>query len=59
MTEFRFTWIEKWQYIVEAETFEEAQEQFSNATREEMGFCDSDNYEVTVSESDMSRLIGG
>jgi hypothetical protein len=54
--EFRFNWTEKWECVVEADTFEDAQEQFSNATREDMGWCASDNYEVTVSEEDMGRL---
>jgi len=57
--EFRFTWTEQWQCVINADTFEQAQEEFSDATREVMGWCGSDNYEVTVSEADMGRLTGG
>lgn len=59
MVEFRFSWVEKWEATIEAKTFEEAQEKFSNLDRLEMGFCGSEQYEVTVSEGDMVSLTEG
>lgn len=56
MIEFRFSWTEKWEATVTAESFAEAQEKFDNLDRPQMDFCGSENYEVTVSERDMMTI---
>lgn len=57
MSKFTYTWKEEWTAEVDADTFEEAQEKFTEMSKRDMKFCGSWDYDITISEGDMVKLI--